>query len=128
MSGETILVVDDDKASSKLARVVLQREGYEVRTAADAEDALAMLASLAPSLILMDVHLPGLDGLALTRRLKSAAATRDIVILAVTASATKRDEESALAAGCNGYLTKPIDTRSLPKFIADCLAAGRATS
>jgi two-component system cell cycle response regulator DivK len=127
MSGENILIVDDNAASAKLARVLLQREGYEVRTSADAEDALLVLSSFVPRLILMDVQLPGMDGLELTRRLKADAATKNIVILAVTASATKRDQASALAAGCNGYVAKPIDIRSLPRLIADCLIAPRAT-
>lgn len=120
---EGILVVDDNAANVKLLRVLLGREGYEVRTAVDAEDALRVLAMFKPRLILMDVQLPGMDGLELTRRLRTDVATKDIVILALTASATGGDERRALAAGCDGYVAKPIDVGSLPKVIADNLAA-----
>src|SRR5580698_6354749 len=118
MAGEELLIVDDNVANLKLARVLLQGEGYEVRTAADAEDALRLLRSFSPKLILMDIQLPGMDGLTLTRRLKSDASTKDIVILALTAYAMKGDEEKARAAGCDGYIAKPIDIDLLPKIIA----------
>jgi CheY-like chemotaxis protein len=126
MSGERILIVDDNAASSKLARVLLQRDGYEVQTAADAEDALRVLPAFEPRAILMDIQLPGMDGLTLTRRLRTDAATKDIVILAMTACATKSDEAVALAAGCDGYMAKPIDVRSLPGLVAHHLVARRA--
>ena len=118
MAGETILVVDDSAVNLKLARVVLSCEGYVVRTAADAEDALRLLATFTPSLILMDIQLPGMSGLDLTRRLKADPATKHIVILALTAYAMKGDEEKARAAGCDGYITKPIDVGALPSVIA----------
>jgi len=113
MAGEPILVVDDNMVNLKLLRVTLTVEGYDVRTAIDAEQAMSVLASFSPRLILMDIQLPGMDGLELTRRLKADPATRDAIILAVTAYAMKGDEEKALAAGCDGYVTKPIDTRIL---------------
>ena len=94
--------------------MLLLGEGYDVRTAGDAEEALAVLATFRPRLILMDLQLPGMDGLELTRRLKADPATRDIVIVALTAYAMKGDEERARAAGCDGYVTKPIDTRRCP--------------
>ena len=117
MANEKILVVDDNAINLKLARVLLAAEGYEVRTAADGEEALAALAHFAPRLILMDVQMPGMDGFAVTRRLKADPATRDIAILAVTAFAMKGDEEKALAAGCDGYVPKPIDTKTLPDIV-----------
>jgi two-component system cell cycle response regulator DivK len=117
MSGETILVVDDNAVNLKLARVTLHCEGYAVRTATNAEDALRLLATIAPSVILMDIQLPGMSGLDLTRRLKADAATKNIVILALSAYAMKGDEEKALAAGCDGYITKPIDVATLPAVI-----------
>jgi two-component system, cell cycle response regulator DivK len=125
--GEAILIVDDNVANLKLARVLLQGEGYEVRTAADAEEALRILQTFTPRLILMDIQLPGMDGLALTRQLKADAATKNIVILALTAYAMKGDEDKARAAGCDGYIAKPIDVGSLPGVIAEHLMPQRVT-
>ena len=121
MAGEPILIVDDNPANLKLVRMLLDGDGYEVRTAGDAEEALAALKEFRPRLILMDLQLPGMDGLTLTRRLKADPATRDIYVLALTAFAMKGDEERALAAGCNGYVAKPIDTRVLPGQISRIL-------
>lgn len=122
MAGEPILIVDDNPANLKLARVLLEGEGYEVRVAADAEEALSVLAGFRPRLILMDIQLPGLDGLALTRRLKADPAARGIVILALTAYAMKGDLEKTQEAGCDGYLAKPIDTRTLAGVVSGYLA------
>jgi two-component system, cell cycle response regulator DivK len=122
MPGDTILIVDDHPTNLKLARVLLAAEGYEVRTAEDAAQALAVLQNFHPRLILMDIQLPGMDGLALTRRLKADPATRDILIIALTAYAMKGDDERAMAAGCDGYVPKPIDTRTLPAVLAQHLA------
>ena len=122
MAGEPILIVDDNPTNLKLARVVLAGEGYEVRVAVDAEEAMAMLGGFHPRLILMDLQLPGMDGLTLTRLLKGDPATSDVTILALTAYAMKGDEEKARQAGCDGYITKPIDTRALPAVIAGILA------
>ena len=122
MSGEPILIVDDNPQNLKLARVLLSGEGYEVRTATDAESALELLATFHPRLILMDIQLPGMDGLELTRRLKADPARRDIVIIALTAYAMKGDDVKALAAGCDDYVPKPIDTDALPALVARHLA------
>jgi CheY-like chemotaxis protein len=122
MSGATILVVDDHPTNLKLCKVMLSVDGYEVHTAADAEEALVMLGSVHPRLILMDLQLPGLDGLELTRRLKADPATRDIVVVALTAYAMQDDEQKALEAGCDGYLAKPIDTRLLAATVERYLA------
>jgi CheY-like chemotaxis protein len=121
MAGEPILVVDDNPQNLKLARVLLSGEGYEVRTATDAENALEVLESFAPALILMDLQLPGMDGLTLTRRLKSDPNRAKMVIVAFTAYAMKGDAEKALAAGCDGYVSKPIDTHALPRLVAEFL-------
>ena len=118
MTGRPILIIDDNPANLKLARVLLCGEGYDVRTAVDAEAALRLVESFRPQLILMDVQLPDMDGLELTRRLKSDPATRRIKILALTAYAMKSDRDRALAAGCDGYIAKPIDIESLPRTIA----------
>jgi CheY-like chemotaxis protein len=122
MAGEPVLIVDDHPANLKLARLLLAGEGYEVQTAGDAEEALAVLQTFRPRLILMDIQMPGMDGLELTRRLKADPALQGIVVLALTAYAMKGDEERARAAGCDGYISKPIDTRSLPAVIAGYLA------
>ena len=113
-----MLVVDDNPANLRLVQLLLQNEGYDVRTAHDAEAALAALQAFHPGLILMDLQMPGIDGFELTRRLKSDPATRTIIVIALTAYAMKGDEERALAAGCDGYVAKPIDTRALPSLIA----------
>ena len=123
MPGEPILIVDDNATNLKLARVVLAGVGYEIRTATSADEALAVLAGYRPRLILMDIQLPGMDGLELTRRLKADAATRDIVIVALTAYAMKGDDERARAAGCDGYVAKPIDPDTLPETVAAHLEA-----
>lgn len=122
MSGEPILVVDDNPINLKLVRVLLSGEGYDVRVAEDAEEAIGILSTFRPRLIVMDIQLPGMDGYEFTRRLKADAGTKDIVILAVTAYAMKGDQERALAAGCDGYLSKPIDTVGLPETVARHLA------
>jgi CheY-like chemotaxis protein len=113
MSGESILIVDDNPLNTKLAFLLLKTEGYDIRTAVDAEQALALLQSYQPRLILMDIQLPGMDGLALTRVLKADPKRKDIIILAVTSYAMKGDEDKALEAGCDGYVTKPIDLQAL---------------
>lgn len=123
--GGDVLIVDDNPTNLKLARVLLSAEGYRVRTATDADQALAAVRESPPGLILMDIQLPGMDGLELTRRLKADPATRGIVVLAMTAYAMKGDEERARASGCDGYVTKPIDTRALPGVVAAHLAGSR---
>ena len=121
MAGEAILIVDDNPVNLKLVRITLAVAGYEVHTAIDAEHAISVLASCRPRLILMDIQLPGMDGLELTRRIKADPATADAIVLAVTAYAMKGDEQRALAAGCDGYVTKPIDTRTLAHTVARSL-------
>ncbi len=107
-----ILVVEDNEANQLLVRAVLELEGYEVTLAGSAQDALEEMSSGAPDLILMDVQLPGQDGLSLTRRLKADPATSAIPVVALTAHAMPGDRELALEAGCRGYISKPIDTRT----------------
>ncbi len=123
MAGESILVVDDNPQNLKLVSLILRTEGYAVRTAPSAEEALRTLESFAPRLILMDIQLPGMDGLELTRKLKSDPARRNIVIVALTAYAMKGDRDRASAAGCDEYISKPIDTDGFPKVVARLLGA-----
>ena len=122
MASEPILIVDDNPQNLKLAKVILCAEGYDVKTAIDAEDALSVLRGFTPRLILVDVQLPGMDGLELTRQLKADPARRDIVIIAVTSYAMKGDDQKAFAAGCDGYMSKPIDIDALPRVVAEHLA------
>ena len=117
MAEKTILIVDDNPVNLKLIRILLAGEGYDVHTASDGENALRVLQDLRPQMILMDIQLPGIDGLELTRRLKADPMTRDITIVGLTAYAMKGDEQKILAAGCDGYIAKPIDTRTLPAVI-----------
>ena len=117
MSGEPILIVDDNATNLKLVRILLASEGYDVRTAADAEEALNILKEFYPRMILMDIQLPGIDGLELTRRLKADPATQKIMILGLTAYVMKGDKDRIMAAGCDGYVPKPIDTRTLAQLV-----------
>src|SRR4051812_18533864 len=123
MAGERILIVDDNPTNLKLVTYLMQAQGYDVATALDADAAVAAIRAARPRLILMDLQLPGTDGLTLTRTLKADPETRDIIIVAVTAYAMKGDEDKAIAAGCDDYVTKPIDTRGLPATIARHLEA-----
>jgi two-component system, cell cycle response regulator DivK len=120
----SILIVDDNEPNLELIEAVLDAENYLVKTAKDAEEALRVLETFEPGLILMDIQLPGMDGLELTRVLKRDPIRCHITVVALTAYAMKGDEENARAAGCDGYVTKPIDTRALPKLIASLLESG----
>lgn len=117
-----ILTVDDNPTNLKLVTELLAFEGYEMRQAVDAEQALELIAKSVPDLILMDIALPGMDGLALTRLLKAQEPTRHIPIIALTAFAMKGDAQKALAAGCDGHVAKPIDTRQFPRQVAAWLS------
>ena len=128
MAGERILIVDDNAINLKLVAYLMKANGYTVDTALDAESAIESIRTKHPDVILMDIQLPGIDGLELTRRLKADPKTRDIVIVAVTAYAMKGDQAKALAAGCDDYITKPIDTRTLPETIAKHLAKREVVS
>jgi CheY-like chemotaxis protein len=116
-----ILVVDDNLVNLKLASEMMECEGYMVDRATNAETALAAIALNLPDLVLMDLALPGMDGLALTRHLRSQETTRLVPVVALTAFAMKRDEERAMEAGCDAYIVKPIDTRKLPALLAGIL-------
>jgi CheY-like chemotaxis protein len=117
-----ILVVEDNFANQLLTLSVLEREGYEVDLANSSIEALDRLQARTPDLILMDIQLPGQDGLLFTRQLKQNRATAGIPIVALTAHAMPGDREQALAVGCAGYLSKPIDTRSFGAQVSEFLA------
>ena len=120
MSGK-ILVIEDNNKNRRLMRILLRANGYEVIEASTGTKAMEYLQDHAPDLILMDIQLPHTDGLALIREIKIGAQTKDIPIIAVTAYAMKGDRERMLEAGCDGYISKPIDTQKLPQIIADAL-------
>jgi two-component system cell cycle response regulator DivK len=123
MAGEPILIIDDNPINLKLEKILLSVEGYDVRTATDAEEALKVMETFVPRLILMDLQLPGMTGLELTQKIKSNPHFTNVIILAVTAYAMKGDKEKALEAGCDGYITKPIDTKTMPTMIANYLGS-----
>jgi CheY-like chemotaxis protein len=116
-----ILIVEDNPTNLKLASQVLEFEGHKVDLATDAEQAQVLLQHLMPDLILMDIALPGMDGLTLTRKLKADGKLKHIPVVAMTAFAMKGDDRKALDAGCDGYITKPIDTRTFPRQVAGFL-------
>jgi CheY-like chemotaxis protein len=124
--GITILVIDDNPVNLKLAATVLESAGHTIIQAENAEQALMWLQSRMPDLVLTDIALPGMDGLELTRRLKADVRYRDLPVVALTASAMKRDELRAMEAGCDAYIIKPIDTRNLAPQLTDLLARHRA--
>lgn len=119
-----ILVVDDAQIDLKLMRLLLTHEGFEVRTASDAEEALDVLSQYRPELIFTDINLPGMNGLELTRRLKENPNTSLIRVVALTACAMAGDRERALKAGCDDYIVKPIETCTFGSKVRALLAAG----
>jgi CheY-like chemotaxis protein len=121
MAHESISVVDDQPVSIKLMQLMLEREGYQVLVAANATEALQAVQASKPDLILMDIHLPSLDGLALTKLLRSDMVSRHIKIVAISAYASTEDDKRIIAAGCDGFIPKPIDTRTLAASIREHL-------
>lgn len=119
-----ILIVEDNEANRLLAGAVLEREGYRVEMAGNAEEALQKLANGSPDLILMDVQMPGMDGLTLTRQLKGDRRTSNIPVVALTALAMMGDRERTLEAGCSGYISKPINTRTFAVEVSKFLPSG----
>jgi len=109
-----VLVVEDNQDNRELVVKVLEINGYQVIEAVDGEDAIEKIRTENPDLILMDLYIPKIDGYEVTRRLKGDRSLRDIPVIALTAHAMKGDMEDALAAGCDGYISKPIDVRELP--------------
>lgn len=119
-----ILVVEDNERNLKLLRDVLEYAGYDVRVARTAEDGITLAVSEPPDLVLMDLQLPGIDGMEALRRLRESPRTADIPVIAVTAQAMKQDRERALDAGFNGYLEKPITVRAFPDQVRRFLSGG----
>jgi len=120
----TCLIVDDTPLNVKLLVTVLDKHQYDIKTAGSAEQALDMLAAYSPKLLLVDIRLPKMDGLSLVKLLRAEPRHAGMKIVAVTASAMKGDEKTALDAGCDAYVTKPIDTRALPALLLRLLNRG----
>ena len=117
MSDKNVMVVEDNEKNRKLMRVVLKAKGYNIIEAATGEEALNLLKNQKPDIILMDIQLPGIDGLTVIRQIKASVITKDIPIIAVTAYAMKGDEQKILDTGCNAYISKPINTQELPLIV-----------
>jgi CheY-like chemotaxis protein len=123
-SGVTILVVEDNAANQMLIQYTLAAAGHRVNVAGSADEALASIQRDRPDLILMDIQLPGVDGLSLTRQLKADEALRSIPVVALSARAMTGDRELSLAAGCAGHIAKPIDTRTIANEVAQYIGLG----
>ncbi|HJW90000.1 MAG TPA: response regulator [Anaerolineales bacterium] len=121
----TILYVEDSPENRLLVRRVLQAEGYTVLEAAGADQAVQVLQTHLPDLILMDINMPGVDGYTLTARLKSQAALKHVPIIALTANVRRGDWERSIQAGCDGYIQKPFDVDDLPIQVQGYLQAAR---
>jgi CheY-like chemotaxis protein len=119
-----ILVVDDAPDNLAMISLALQQQGYQVVTAGNGEDAVSVAKQMLPNLILMDINLPGLDGLGATRRIRETEGLRDLPIVAVTALGTEGFQRAAYDAGVSGYLTKPIDLDRMNQLIARLLSPG----
>lgn len=119
-----ILVVDDNQDNRELVVKILTLRGHRTTEARDGEEAISKVSEAMPDLILMDISIPKLDGYEVTRRLKSNEAFRAIPVIALTAHAMKGDREKALEAGCDGYISKPINVRELPNQIQPFLPTG----
>jgi two-component system cell cycle response regulator DivK len=121
MAGEKILVVEDNLLNMELITDILESNSYCVVQAMSGSEAIELAKSESPALILMDIQLPGLDGLTVTGVLKDDPETRSVPVVALTAHAMRGDEERARQAGCDGYISKPIDTRQFPITIRSYL-------
>ncbi|MCU1245818.1 MAG: two component system response regulator, modulated diguanylate cyclase [Acidobacteria bacterium] len=124
MTQRKVLVVEDNDMNMQLVEFLLEEGGYDIVKAASGEEALALTrdgANAVPDLILMDIHLPGMDGLSVVREMKTSDRTRSIPILALTAHAMRGDKDRFLDAGCDGYISKPIDVKTFIQSIAGFL-------
>lgn len=127
MAGQRIMIVEDNERNIKLLRDLLGARGYDTIEARSGEEAIALVRAERPDLVLMDIQLPGMDGVAALRELRSLRETAATPVIAVTAFAMKDDRERLLASGFDGYIEKPIDIRELPVQLSAFLApSGRA--
>jgi len=123
MTPNRVLIIEDNLLNLDLATDLLEANGFIVYAARTAEDGLRMARALSPDLVLMDFGLPGMDGLSATKHLKADPATGHLTVVGLTACAMKGDEAAALEAGCDGYLTKPIDTRTFIATVKNFIAS-----
>jgi CheY-like chemotaxis protein len=121
MKIKTILVIEDNKLNMKLVNGLIKIGKYRMLEAIDAESGIQLIREQRPDLVLMDIQLPGMDGLSATKIIKEDPDLKDIPIVALTSFAMQGDEEKALAAGCTGYITKPIDTRKFLETVSQYL-------
>ena len=122
---DLVLIVEDNEKNMKLARDLLRFHGFETIEATNAEDGLTLARSRSPKLILMDIQLPGMDGVSALEQLRGDATTSRIPVVAMTASVMKEDRERFDKAGFDGFITKPIDVRAFPQQVRDHIAKGR---
>lgn len=122
-----ILIVEDNEVNLKLVEIILQKSGYRILSARDAEEGIELAKSLRPDLILMDIHLPGMDGLVAIGILKKDPSTREIPVLALTALAMKGDEDRIIASGSDGYIQKPVGHEHLLQKVS-ALLSGKGPS
>ena len=125
MTGKKILIIEDNLLNLELTTDLLEANGFVVHSAQTAEEGLRLARELLPDLVLMDFSLPGMDGLTATKNLKTDPATNHVSVVGLTANAMKGDEELALNAGCDGYLTKPIDTRTFIAAVTKFIEAAK---
>ncbi len=125
MSAGKVLIVEDNPANLRLAQFLLERHGFAVRKAASAVECLAEMAQELPDIVLMDIQLPGEDGLAVTRKIRQDPRTVQVIIVALTAHVLPGEREKFLAAGCDGYIAKPIDSQRLAAEVERYLLQGR---
>ncbi len=124
-NGDLVLIVEDNEKNMKLARDILQYHGFATVEATTGEDGVALAASRTPSVILMDIQLPGIDGVTALERIRKDAATSRIPVVAMTASVMKEDRERFDRAGFDGFITKPIDVKRFPDQVREAIAKGR---
>lgn len=128
MAGELILIIEDNEKNLKLVRDVLQFHGYRIVEAMTAEEGLEIARAQQPALVLMDIQLPGMDGITALRHLRADPLTQKIPVMAVTASAMARDRQQIMAAGFNGYTAKPIQIRGFTEEVRTILDRCAGTS
>ena len=126
MAGELILIIEDNEKNRKLARDVLQVKGYQTIESETAEEGLELALAQSPALILMDIQLPGIDGITALKQLRAEPKTKSIPVIAITASAMTHNRQTMLAEGFDGYQTKPISLKDFLSEVEKVLAMGRS--